>query len=115
MHKPALAFVITFGDGGGITEPRKRFFFHGVLFFDDFDDGRFIPVAKFVFLFLACTDKQDRHLLRWKGGQKTQRHSRFYEQKITVVSSLQSMRNCAFVFFSSLHISSCAMMSSTYL
>lgn len=27
MHKPALAFVITFGDGGGITEPRKRFFF----------------------------------------------------------------------------------------
>lgn len=70
MHKPALAFVITFGEGGGITEPRKRFFFHGVLFFDDFDDGRFIPVAKFVFLFLACTDKQDRHLLRWKGDKR---------------------------------------------
>lgn len=32
MHKPALAFVITFGEGGGITEPRKRLF-HGVLFF----------------------------------------------------------------------------------
>lgn len=31
MHKPALAFVITFGDGGGITEPRKHFF-NGVLF-----------------------------------------------------------------------------------
>lgn len=31
MHKPALAFVITFGEGGGITEPRKRFF-NGVLF-----------------------------------------------------------------------------------
>lgn len=59
MHKPALAFVITFGDGGGITEPRKRFF-HGVLFFDDFDDGRFIPVAKFVFCFwLAQTNKTD--------------------------------------------------------
>lgn len=60
MHKPALAFVITFGEGGGITEPRKRFFFHGVLFFDDFDDGRFIPVAKFGFCFwLAQTNRTD--------------------------------------------------------
>lgn len=59
MHKPALAFVITFGEGGGITEPRKRFFFHGVLFFDDFDDGRFIPVAKFDFFWLAQTTKTD--------------------------------------------------------
>lgn len=33
MHKPALAFVITFGDGGGITEPRKRFFFFTASFF----------------------------------------------------------------------------------
>lgn len=32
MHKPALAFVITFGEGGGITEPRKRFFFTASFF-----------------------------------------------------------------------------------
>lgn len=52
MHKPALAFVITFGEGGGITEPRKHFL--TASFFDDFDDdGRFIPVAKFVFLFFG--------------------------------------------------------------
>lgn len=61
MHKPALAFVITFGEGGGITEPRKRFFFsRRPFFFDDFDDGRFIPVAKFGFCFwLAQTNKTD--------------------------------------------------------
>lgn len=114
MHKPALAFVITFGEGGGITEPRKRFF-HGVLFLMTLMMMEGLYQWPNLFSVFGLHRQTRQTLVEMEGGQKTQRHSRSYEQKIRILSSLQCMRNRAFVFFFSLHIFSCAMVSSTYL